>query len=186
MSDQQTTLDFEKLMNRVKEQRCRDSFRTIFKFFFGSVLAYLKKSGIEGHKSTDLAQDAFLKVWHKSDLFDASKGSFKVWLFTLVRNLKFDYLRSKKIDILSLSSDDIYDMSDTIADHSKNETIVLAQNIKDRLSYLPVEQRDAVESIYLKGYSQSEYADEKGLPLGTVKSRIRLAFAQLKKEMEDK
>lgn len=186
MSEQPQSPDFEALMDRVKSQRCRESFHQLFKAFFGNVVAYLKRSGLDDQRATDLAQDVFVTIWHKSELFDSSKGSFKVWMFTIVRNLKFDYLRSKQRDVLSVSSKDIYEMNDEIPDDFNHEDFVSDNEIRDRVSQLPQEQRDAVESIYLQGYSQSEYADLRNIPLGTVKSRVRLAFAQLRKRMEEK
>ncbi len=179
-------LDFDALMNRVKEHRCRESFQQLFKVFFGNVVAYLKRSRVEEQKASDLAQEVFISVWNKSELFDSSKGTFKVWMYTIVRNLKFDHFRSKKRDVLNLSSKDIYEMSDDISDNFKDEHLIIDKDIRIRVSLLPQEQRDAVDSIYLQGYSQSEYAELRSLPLGTVKSRVRLAFAQLRNRLEDK
>ncbi len=178
--------DFEALMNQVKEHQCRDSFQQLFKVFFGNVVAYLKRSHVEEQKASELAQEVFILVWHKAQLFDANKGTFKVWLYTIVRNLKFDHFRSKQRDLLNLSSKDIYELSDDISDNFKDEHLIIDNDIRIRVNQLPQEQRDAIDSIYFEGYSQSEYAELRSLPLGTVKSRVRLAFAQLRKRMVDK
>lgn len=180
--------DFERLIERVKSEKCQSSFQQIFDSFFGRVVAYLNANGIDKEKSVELAQDAFVAVWKRAELFDSSKGTFKVWLFTIVRNLRFDHFRSKKSDVLNLSSADIYELEESISSQDFLDVSNLGgfgSQIRERVQTLPQEQRQVIEAIYFDGYSQSEYSELHGIPIGTVKSRIRLAIARLKKEMEE-
>lgn len=180
--------DFESLMEKVKLDRCHNSFQHIFDSFFGRVVAYLQNKGLEKEKAVELAQDAFVAVWKRAELFDPSKGTFKVWLFTIVRNLSFDHFRSKKTDVLTLTSADIYDFEDPITSQdffNLSDLFSIGSKIRERVQCLPPEQREVIESIYFDGYSQSEYAELHKIPVGTVKSRIRLAIARLRKEMEE-
>lgn len=184
MGDLNNFVDFEALMNRVKESRCETSFQQLFNLYFGKVVSYLKKAGIEEQKASDMAQEVFVNIWRKADLFDSEKGSFKVWLFTIVRNLKFDHFRAKKQDVLSTSSQDVYEMSDEIADQVEYDLLVLDNEIKDRISLLPNEQKEVIEAVYFGGYTHQQFSEVNKVPLGTVKSRLRLAIAQLKKGLD--
>lgn len=180
--------DFEELMERVKSDRCQKSFQAIFDSFYGHVLAYLQKSGMDKERASELAQDAFVTVWKRSDLFDSSKGKFKVWLFTIVRNLRFDHFRSKTRDVLSLSSSDIYELDEAIPSQDfifTSDFVGSSREIRARVQTLPQDQKQVIEAIYFGGYSQSEYAELKKIPIGTVKSRIRLALTHLRKGMEE-
>lgn len=173
---------FNSLMMRVKENRSEESFRELFDVFFEKVVAYLQRSGIDSSKSSEIAQEALLAVWHKSALFDPQKGSFKMWVFTIARNLKFDHMRSGKRDILSLTSENIFDHMDDSS--FEQDSLGLSEGVRRQIDMLPPEQKDAIEGMYYDGYSHAEYAELRKIPLGTVKSRIRLALAQLKKGME--
>jgi RNA polymerase sigma-70 factor (ECF subfamily) len=184
MGDQMNLIDFEALMNRVKESRCENSFQQLFNLNFGKVVSYLKKSGIDEEKASDLAQEVFINIWRKADLFDSEKGNFKVWLFTIVRNLKFDHFRAKKQDVLSTSSQDIYEMSDEIADHVDYDLLVIDNELKDRIAHLPNEQKEVLEAVYFGGYTHQQFSEMNKVPLGTVKSRLRLALVQLKKGLD--
>lgn len=173
---------FNKLMLRVKNSRCEDSFRELFDIFFDKVSAFLQRGGIDSSQASEIAQETLLAVWHKSALYDPAKGTFKMWVFTIARNLKFDHMRSGQRDILNLSSENIFDH---LEDSSfQQESLGLSEGVRRQIDLLPPEQKDAVEGMYYDGYSHAEYASLRKIPLGTVKSRIRLALAQLKKGME--
>ncbi len=175
--------DFDQLLERVKRDRCEESFRALFDHFYSKVRSYFQQGGVTGQKSADLAQETLLAVWHKASYFDPSKGTCSTWIFTIARNLRFDHFRSDSRDILSIGADDLYEQ---IEDPSlQMDQIALSGDFRVRIESLPPEQKDAVQAMYFEGYSHGEYAELKKLPLGTVKSRVRLALAHLKKGLEE-
>lgn len=176
-SPDQRTLD--DLLQRVREERSQPAFRDLFSYFYPRLVRYFRHGGVDEAKATDLAQEALLAVWNKSSLFDPCRGSCSGWVFTIARNLRFDHARAQARDKLRIGADDLYD---DIADPWLGfEEEVLASDVRARVEQLPAEQRDAVQAMYFDGYSHSEYAKQTQLPLGTIKSRLRLAIAQLKK-----
>ena len=177
-------VNYDHLLNRVKNERCETSFRLLFDHFYSKVLSYFRRGGVTEQKCSDLAQETLLTVWHKSSYFDSSKGSCGSWIFTIARNLRYDYFRSLNRDVLSIGADDLYDFLDNSSLQIDN-TKDLSEDVRERINSLPPEQKDAVYAMYFEGYSHGEYAELKKIPLGTVKSRIRLALAHLKKGLED-
>ncbi len=176
-------VDFDDLLNKVKRDRCEASFKELFEHFYPRVLSYFQKGGVSAQKSSELAQEAMISVWHKASFFDSSKGSCGGWIFTIARNLKFDYFRSHQRDIMSVAAEDLYNLADdpTFQIDPKN----VSTELREKIDLLPSEQREVIYAMYFEGYSHGEYAELKKIPLGTVKSRIRLALAQLKKGLED-
>lgn len=183
MSSSVEEADFNELMDRVKHDRSEESFRKLFHHFYGRVLTYFIQGGVKGQKSADLAQETLLTVWNKAALFDGSKGSCAAWIFTIARNLRYDHFRAGSRDVLQLEADDLYEQ---IEDSSfQIDAKILSDDLRERMNALPEEQKEAIYAMYFEGYSHGEYAALKKIPLGTVKSRIRLALAQLKKGLEE-
>jgi RNA polymerase sigma-70 factor (ECF subfamily) len=178
----QGNAQFDELLNRVKRDRCEASFKALFDHFYPRVLSYFQAS-IKGPKSSDLAQETLLAVWHKTSSFDSSKGNCSTWIFTIARNLRYDHFRANARDILSIGADDLYDQTEDPAFQVGER--ILSDDIRAQINSLPAEQKDAVQAMYFEGYSHGEYAELRKIPLGTVKSRIRLALAHLKKGMEE-
>lgn len=124
-------------------------------------------------------QDSFLKIWEKMDSYDSSKGRLFTWMLNVTRNLAIDRTRSKemskarKTDGLDLSVNKINRLE-------KVELQVETIGLKDSLQRLPEEQQFVIEHLYLKGYTQAELAEEFNIPLGTVKTRTRLALIELR------
>lgn len=180
VATENTGFDFDKLMNRVKSERCESSFKIIFDHFYGKILSFFKQSGIETQKASELAQETLLAIWHKSDLFDSSKGSFNVWIFTIARNLKYDHFRTGGKESLNINADDIYDQVEGLSIQSQRESEDL--ELQQQVDLLPPEQKEVIQATYFEGYTHSQFAEKNKIPLGTVKSRIRLALNQLKKD----
>jgi len=175
----QGEIDFDFLMSRVRDFKCQNSFRSLFEHFYGKVLGYFQKSGLDAQKSSELAQETLLAVWNKSSLFDSSRGSCVTWVFTIARNLQSDYFRNLKRDVLAVSSQDLYEQS--VDRSAQMDSSFLSVEVREQIDSLPVEQKEAVYAIYFDGFSHGEFAQRKQIPVGTVKSRIRLAVAHLKK-----
>lgn len=133
----------------------------------------------------DILQDIFLSLWKNAGLFDSSKGNPVTWLMVLCRNRCIDKLRvlNKKAGRTSqLSEKEARQIKSSEAENPaeqaiQNETHI---RIKKALQQLPVEQRTLIELAYFSGFTQSEISETSGLPLGTVKTRIRLGMQKLK------
>ena len=132
----------------------------------------------------DLVQETMTNVWHKAHLFKADKGSPSTWIFTIARNIRFDLLRKNKKRKDDISADELWpilaEQNDNLDDDYALDQDILLQEISHYYGQLPDAQRIVVEKIYVEGKSQQEVSDSLGIPLGTVKSRTRLALKKLK------
>lgn len=133
----------------------------------------------------ELLQDAFLRIWNRIDNYDATKGRLFTWMLNIARNLAIDKTRSKEIS-KERKTDDIDNLVNRIDRKEQTEQSVEAIGLKEVLVRLPQEQKFVVEYLYLKGYTQSELAEEFNIPLGTVKTRLRLAMIELRRELRVK
>lgn len=127
----------------------------------------------------EVLQDAFLKIWDRIDAYDESKGRLFTWMMNLTRNLAIDKTRSKEIT-RAKKTDDLQEFVNTIDKQEQTEMKVGQIGLLPVLDALPPEQKFVVDYLYLKGYTQSEVAEEFGIPLGTVKTRLRLAMNALR------
>jgi RNA polymerase sigma factor (sigma-70 family) len=134
-------------------------------------------------KSEDVAeevlQDVFLKIWDKIEAYDSAKGRLFTWMLNIARNQAIDKIRSREIR-KSRKTDDIDNLVGKIDRTGYNELSVEAIGLKEVLLRLPEEQRFVIEKLYLEGYTQSEVAEEFNIPLGTVKTRTRMALSELR------
>jgi len=127
----------------------------------------------------EVLQDVIVKVWTKISLYDPSKGRLFTWLLNIARNLSIDKLRSKEMSKDSKTesiSNNVYSYDQPVEGGSVDWI-----GVKELLGTLVEEQRIVVEYVYFKGYTQSQASEKLGMPLGTVKTRLRNALIQLRK-----
>ena len=127
----------------------------------------------------EVLQDVFLKIWERFDNYDAAKGKLFTWLLNVARNQAIDKTRSKEIS-KGQKTGRIDNLVSRIDNAAYSEQRIESIGLREVLNSLPEEQKFVVEHLYLKGYSQSELAEEYNIPLGTVKTRLRLAMQQLR------
>lgn len=127
----------------------------------------------------EVLQDVFLKVWDRFSSYDQSKGRLFTWMVNVARNQAIDRTRSREIT-KEKKTGAIENFVGRIDNNEFTEQQVESIGVQEMLKALPEEQRFVVEYLYLKGYSQSELSDEFDIPLGTVKTRLRLAMKQLR------
>jgi RNA polymerase sigma factor (sigma-70 family) len=141
---------------------------------YGMVLRILKDEAI----AEEVLQDIFLKIWERFDHYDGSKGKLFTWMINIARNQAIDKTRSREISQKQKTGG----LEKVVHDETRNfvESGVDAIGVKEALNSLPEEQKFVVEKLYLGGYTQSEMAEEFNIPLGTVKTRLRLAMQQLR------
>ena len=162
----------------------RDSFHALFthfspllkNYFIGKFPTQSSFQMIE-----ELIQEVMIKVWQKSSSYDPSKAAASTWIFTLARNTRIDLLRrqNKYAGTSSIETEDIWeDTTDsgplTFLSQKRNE-----ETIRESLERLPYDQKVVILKVYMEAKSHAEIAEELGLPLGTVKSRVRLAQSKL-------
>ncbi len=127
----------------------------------------------------EVLQDIFLKVWDKIESYDPSKGKLFTWMINIARNQAIDKTRSKEVS-KGRKTDDIDYLVNKIDIQEHSQLAVDAIGLKEVLLKLSDDQQFIVTQLYLKGYTQSEVAEEFGIPLGTVKTRLRLAMIELR------
>jgi RNA polymerase sigma factor (sigma-70 family) len=142
---------------------------------FGVIVRIVKKESV----AEEVLQDVFVKIWDRFDNYDALKGKLFTWMLNIARNQAIDKTRSKEISKESKTSD-IENVVSRIDQQRFNEIPVDAIGLKEILKVLPDDQKFVVEYLYFQGYSQSELAEEFNIPLGTVKTRLRLAMQHLR------
>jgi RNA polymerase sigma-70 factor (ECF subfamily) len=133
----------------------------------------------------EVLQDTFLRIWDRIGSYDSGKGRLFTWMLNVARNLAIDKTRSKEISKVR-KTDDIDDLVNKIDRKQQTEQNVDIIGLKEVLGRLSEDQKFVVEHLYLKGYTQSELADEFNIPLGTVKTRLRLALIELRLILEVK
>ncbi len=142
---------------------------------FGVIARVVKNEDV----AEEVLQDVFLKIWDRISRYDASKGRLFTWMMNIARNQAIDKTRSKEIS-KGRKTDDIENLVNRIDQNEYGEQAVDAIGLKEVMNRLTEEQRFVVDHLYLKGYTQSELADDFNIPLGTVKTRLRLAMVELR------
>ena len=142
---------------------------------YGIIFRIVRKEEI----AEEVLQDVFLKIWNKAESYDPAKGKLFTWMLNLARNQAIDKTRSKESS-QDRKTDDIDHLVNKIDAAEHAELHVDSIGLKEVLDRLPESQRFVVEFLYLRGYSQSELAEEFSIPLGTVKTRLRLGMMELR------
>jgi RNA polymerase sigma-70 factor (ECF subfamily) len=167
-------------MASIAQHQDQKAFAEVFRHFAPRVKAFLIKSGADYALAEECMQDVMATLWHKAHLYDPSRASVATWIFTIARNRKIDLLRRyarPEPEDLPWGPEDSPDQADVIALQQESTKLVEA------IRKLPKKQRDLIERAYFGDLTHSEIASETGLPLGTIKSRIRLALERLRHAM---
>jgi RNA polymerase sigma-70 factor (ECF subfamily) len=172
--------EFNLLVQQVAATRDRAAFAALFGHFAPRVKAWLVRQGAAPAQAEDLAQEALLTVWRKAALFDPAKASAGTWVFTIARNLRIDAIRRERRPEL--------DPEDFLPDAAPDPDIAIALadgegRLRIAMRELPPDQIAVIEASFFADKPHSQIAAELGIPLGTVKSRLRLAMARLRAAM---
>lgn len=171
------------LVERVAKDRDRAAFIRLFDHYAPRVNAYLLRIGTANGVAEELVQDVMVTLWRKADLFDRRKSSVGTWLFRIARNRRIDALRRDRLGALD-ENDPAFWPAEAVSVDDAFDAQKRDERVRRALATLPAEQRELVELAFFKGLSHSQIADTSGLPLGTVKSRIRLSFTRLRRLLE--
>ncbi len=159
-----------------------DHFLTLYTEHARSARALANRLLVDPSEAEDVVHDVFLGLWHKPQRFDPQRGTGRAWLLTVVRNRSLDRLRRRALR----PRDDVADLAERLPDPNAADvldeltTAARAELLWQLVDRLPPLQADLIRRAFLRGQTHHEIADETGLPLGTVKSRIRLALEKLR------
>lgn len=165
------------LIARISEHQDQAAFAQLFNLTSGKLKSYAVRCGASDAEAEELVQESLLTVWQKAHLFNPQTAAANTWLYTIVRNKRIDSHRKNRLDVVD--SDDLW--PDYGGDELENEIErdLTGKITRTLLHGLPDEQRQIIYKVYFEGKSHSEIANELDLPLGTIKSRIRLAMKRL-------
>ena len=171
------------LVEAVASRADRAAFAALFKHFAPKLKGYLIKIGTDRGQAEELTQEVMLTVWRKAATFDRSQASVSTWMFTIARNRRIDAVRREKRPELD-AADPLLLPHEPAPPDERIDALQREARVAEALKTLPKEQADLVREAFYLAKSHSEIAEETKIPLGTVKSRLRLAFGRLRKALE--
>ncbi|MDP2633159.1 MAG: sigma-70 family RNA polymerase sigma factor [Pseudoalteromonas sp.] len=168
----------------VASSRDKKAFAYLFSYFSPKIKRFGIKQFNSEAQAMELVQETLTSVWRKAHLYNNDKGAATTWVYTVMRNASFDMLRKMKSTKEDCISEDIW----PLIEQSETENYEFSDHLEDKqiknyLEKLPQAQRDVVRGVYFQDMSQEQLADQLGIPVGTVKSRLRLALQKLRNEM---
>ena len=170
-------------MCAVSDHRDRASFMRIYDHFAPRLQRYLRNLGMAEHVADELVQEALLTVWRKANLFDPARAALGTWLFRIGRNLYIDHVRRERHWLPVQDGLELLDQIRSDGGDSQPESYIDQRLLTQAIDELPPAQAKLVRMCYLQSKSHGEISRELDMPLGTVKSSLRRAFAKLQTSM---
>lgn len=172
------------LLEAVAQRRDRSAFVELFDYFAPRLKGFIIRRGVQASRAEDLVQEVMLTVWHRSQLYRRQHGTVSTWIFTIARNKHIDAVRREQRPEIDPNDPTL------IAEPEPSGDVVLSmaetnRRLRAAMQALPPEQVDVLKKNFFEDKPHSEVAAELGLPLGTVKSRLRLALAKLRQATQD-
>lgn len=184
MSNQINHNELCQWLTAVANQRDKQAFTHLFHFFAPKIQRIAKSKVNTDAQASEVVQETLGNVWRKAHLFDGNKGAVTTWVYTIMRNVTFDMLRKVKSNKEDTLSDDIWPIAEAgniqesdFTDHLANE------QLRAVIKALPDNQQQVIKAYYFMEMSQDQLAVHLNLPLGTIKSRLRLAIGKLKAQL---
>ena len=182
-SRQAESLRLSELVERVAESQDESAFRELFEFYAPRIKGLLMRQGADPEAAEEIAQETLMTVWRKAHMFMVAKGNASTWVFTIARNLRIDRIRRERVWQATVSEppdimDDAPPADETVAQMQEHG------RLRDIVAELPEEQNAILKLSYIDGLSHSEIAEKLELPIGTVKSRMRLAYRKIRGSLE--
>lgn len=172
------------LMSAVALRKDRTAFVSLFGYYAPRVKSYLRRLRVEDRQAEDIAQDVMLTVWRKAEQYDPAKASVGTWIFTIARNRFIDSVRRQNRPQLDTEDPSLAPDAPAPADQMLM-SVETGRRVHAAMAALPRDQAEVVHLSFLEGLAHSEIAERLHIPLGTVKSRLRLAFGRLRLGLED-
>lgn len=172
----------ETLLARVGASKDREAFAQLFQYFAPRLKSYMLKHGATEAGAEEIVQNTFITIWEKAAGFDPKKAAASTWVFTIARNKRIDALRREKyIEV------DVDDPALELAAEEKEDDYAGVEDVNKlnaALATLPDEQKKLLQMAFYEDKSHSDIAKETNIPLGTVKSRLRLAMEKLRGKLQ--
>ena len=181
-----TNDELEQCILAVAEAADRQAFAVLFKHYAPRVKGFLMRSGCAPDVAEDVAQETMVAVWRKAQLYDPARAALSTWIFTIARNLRIDHARRAHEDASGGAPEE--DSPDFTDDARPEDELLAAQRwhgVRRALERLPADQAQVLRLSFFDERPHARIARELAIPLGTVKSRIRLAVAQLRRLLAD-
>ena len=178
--------ELRRLLTQIADHQDKQAFAALFRFYAPRLKSFLLKQGFSEAESEDLIQETMFNLWRKAGSFDAAKAGVSTWIFTIARNCGIDRRRRTSRVVAAPAEEDVEQPD---PDPSAEEQIIVRENeaaVRAALTRLPAEQARVIQLSFFAENPQAEIARSLGIPLGTVKSRVRLALQRLRQIMEDK
>jgi RNA polymerase sigma factor (sigma-70 family) len=177
--------DLSAILAAVAQNRDVAAFEVLFRHYAPRVKAYMARLARDGQMAEELMQETMMAVWSKAAQYEPSRGNVSAWIFTIARNQRIDaYRKARRPGFDPL--DPAFVPDDEPPADTQFEERQEAERLRLAMTTLPEEQRELLKESFFNDRSHSAIAEALGLPLGTVKSRIRLAFAKLRTALEDR
>ena len=169
----------EALLSAIARSADRTAFKELFQRYAGRIKGFLMKGGALGDQAEEIAQDVMVTIWRKAASFDSTKASAATWIFTIARNRRIDLIRREKRPEPD-PEDPLYKPDAPITPQQALAAGDRDRRVREALASLSDEQHQIVRMSFFIGLSHGEIAEKLDIPLGTVKSRTRLAFTRLR------
>lgn len=187
MKQEQNTEQLLGWLIAVANERDKKAFSQLFSWFAPKILRYGISHLNTQTNAQELLQETMSNVWKKAHYFNADKGAVTTWVYAIMRNASFDMLRKVQSNREEMLSDDIWPLVEAQAvEEGEYDDHLMQKEIRRYLSLLPDAQQQVIRGVYFQHLSQEELAKQLGVPVGTIKSRLRLALGKLKQKMGGK
>jgi RNA polymerase sigma-70 factor (ECF subfamily) len=176
--------DMGSLIGLVADQRDRTAFIQIYEYFSPRVKSFLLGRNLTPQLADEVLQEVMLAVWQKAHQYSPARAAVSTWIFTIARNKHIDRIRKEKFPELD-ANDPSLKPAEAAEVEGECMTIERGQAVQEALAKLPKDQYEVIYMSFMKGVSHGEIGEHLDLPLGTVKSRIRLGFKRLREELAE-
>ena len=171
---------FASLVEAVAAERNRAAFEALYDHFAPRINAFLLRSGVPPTIAEDLTQEVMTKLWLRANQFDRKRSSVTTWLFRIARNARIDHLRRRRGEP-PIGDEALFVADEGPAPDDALGALQWEERVRAAILNLPAEQLAIIKLVFFDGLSHTEAAEQTGLPVGTVKGRIRLALARLRR-----
>lgn len=176
--------DYGKMIRSIAERRDRTAFACLFDHFAPRIRGMILRTGASAEQAEDIAQEAMLTLWRKADYFDPLRAAPAAWVFAIARNLRIDGIRRERRAQVHACLERVEPEGPEQPDHLVNAD-ERQRRVVEALKHLPPEQAEVVHMSFVEGKAHGEISKCLDLPLGTVKSRLRLAMVRLRQALAD-
>lgn len=186
MNSDVPTVELTQWLILIGNERDKSAFSQVFRWFAPKIIRYGIKHLNSDAAANELLQETMSNVWRKAHYYDVDKGAPTTWIYTIMRNASFDMLRKIRSRREELLSDDIWPLVEANAvEEVELEDHLMHRKISAHLSNLPNAQQQVIKGVYFDQLSHEALSKQLGIPIGTVKSRLRLALNKLKQHIGD-